>query len=92
MIGLTGIILNVVFLKSHPSQHPFISKRELAHIKGDESIEEKAIRRSVPWRAMLTSRAVIALTIDWVLGIYGSTIAFTFLPLYLNNVLHVSRR
>lgn len=68
-----------------------VRKDELAIIndgKGDLSRESPS--PALPWKAILSSRAVIVYTITRVSTIYAFTMMTTKLPLFLNEVLHVS--
>lgn len=84
-----GFVVFTIFATSLPSQHKLISQKELDVINEGRT-QTDTYRPPVPWKAMLSSRAVIVYTILRMCNLYSVTLVFTKLPTYLEEVLHVS--
>lgn len=114
--SLIAFIVFAAFTRSRPEDHPFISEKELNHIKGvsedvasENSMEmtpsegkespddvslashsdekELVVQYAVPWRKMLTNKAVLSLFFFK----FARTLLFHFInskiPFYLRHVL-----
>lgn len=94
IIAILSFCLFAPLIKSHPRQHSWVSKEELAYItNGNENDEEDTIKSrslSTPWKEMLMCPAVIS-TMFAKLCFSFTTLAFANkFPDYMANVLHVS--
>lgn len=70
--------------------HPFITAKEAAFLKRELGDPVPAEQKVVPWRALLTSPAVLALIVAQVGHNWGLFIMVTDLPKYMNDVLKFS--
>lgn len=88
--GLLGCVWFVVWIlvaSDMPEKHHFISQEEKKYIA--ESRDAKfAVRKSVPWASILTSRAVWIIAFIKFCGAWSFYTLLTELPSYLADVLH----
>ena len=73
---------------STPSDHPFISDKELKHLA--ETIKPHQKIAPVPWRAILTSLPVWAIIVGQIGHDWGFFTMVTDLPKYMSDILHYS--
>lgn len=90
IVGIASFLVFVIFVTSSPETHKLVTIKELNYIKGmrgDKTII--AVKPTIPWKAILTSKPVLALvygrfTLGWSVLVLDSK-----LPTYLSKVLHV---
>jgi sugar phosphate permease len=89
---VTTIVLIIFFImvRSKPEDHPFISEKELMHIQSETQAESsKAEKPQIPWLRIITNKSVLAVAFFQFACFWILTIFFSFIPKYLNEVLHV---
>lgn len=75
-----------------PEVHPWVSDKEKAYLHKELGTlnEESSSNKSVPWRALLSSPAVLSLIVAQIGHNWGFFIMVTDLPKYMNDVLKFS--
>jgi MFS family permease len=99
MFGGLGIVWAAAWYtwyRDRPSEHPAVSADELAWIEQDGprrrvSAHENATEPSTPWRAIATSRNLVAICAMYFTYAYGLYFYFTWLPTFLIDVLGFSQ-
>jgi ACS family glucarate transporter-like MFS transporter len=91
VLGVTGSMIALLLRKTGsemPEQHSGVSPAELALIRRGEKTEsaEPKAARPTPWRVLLASRSVWALSLSYGVSGYTSYVFFTWFYLYLVNV------
>lgn len=94
LINLVFLAIFVPTFTSKPERSRFVGKRELAKIQNGQEVVDSSdsskckSRSAVPWKAMLTSRNVIAYLVHCVFNIRGTVMDAKF-PAYLSEILHM---
>ncbi|KAJ8967622.1 hypothetical protein NQ314_002741, partial [Rhamnusium bicolor] len=84
--GLLWFIIWVLICYSDPESHPFISDKEKAFLKKElENVSSE--KKTIPWRAMLTSAPLWALVAAQIGHDWGFFTMVTDLPKYMSDVL-----
>jgi len=84
-MGIVWYIAWVMIVHSTPAQHPSISKRERKYI--EQNVEtRKSIK--IPWKHILTSKAVLAVVIGNIANDWGLYTILIGLPLFLMDIMH----
>jgi ACS family glucarate transporter-like MFS transporter len=89
LIGLVAGAIWFLVARDTPEQHPFVSKEELAHIEGGRSAalaSGAASTITLPWRASVFNRNVIAMTLSYFSFGYVAWIFFSWFFIYLAQV------
>jgi MFS family permease len=79
VIGITWVLLWFWWFRDDPHSHPAVNAAELAEIGSDPPSRQP----SVPWRALVRSRNLIALCLVCGSWLYGWYFWLTWLPSYL---------
>ena len=92
--GVVAVIVLIIFfimVRSDPADHPFISEKELKYIQEETECETagKAGKPKIPWLKIVTNKSVLAVAFFQFACFWILTIFFSFIPKYLNEVLHV---
>lgn len=77
----------VLVVKSSPDKDRFISKNELDYIQTTVSVASKN-KRIIPWKALLTSKAVYAIVISQAALNWGFNTMLTHMPTFLADTLN----
>ncbi|XP_063822970.1 putative inorganic phosphate cotransporter [Ostrinia nubilalis] len=90
---MSGIIAVVVwfFLADSPAVHKTISVAERRYI--EESLRQKSDNKkqlAVPWRSILSSRAMLAIVVAHVGSTWGQVILYSEVPAYMDQVMGVN--
>lgn len=88
-IGLIGGLIWYFVSRDRPEQHPKVSSAELLLISSGLTLNSKntaTVARLVPWRHVLTSRDVVAVTISYFCFGYVAWIFFSWFYIYLAKV------
>lgn len=92
--GLVGIVWVVAFwiwFRDHPSEKKNVNAAELKLITKDAPPEVKGHGMPRPmWRALLTSRSLLALGVYYLCGSFGWSFFASWMPRYFKEVQHVS--
>jgi ACS family glucarate transporter-like MFS transporter len=88
LIGLAAGAVWYLLARDTPRAHPWIGKRELAHIEAGLPVAAERInaREAPPWRRIAGNRNVRAVTLTYFTFGYASYIFFTWFFTYLNKV------
>ena len=88
LIGLAAGAVWYLLARDTPRGHPWIGKRELAHIEAGlpAAAEERNAREAPPWRRIAGNTNVQVLTLTYFTFGYASYIFFTWFFTYLNKV------
>lgn len=94
-IGCVACLLFALIVTSEPAQSRLISKAELAQIiagqpKDDDESDQPVQSPPVPWFAILTCPAVLAVIFEKFAISWTYLMLSSKLPLFLDNILHVS--
>lgn len=84
-IGGLGVIWHIVWIlvvRSTPLQDRYISKEELEYIQSTVSKVEK-VKRKIPWKKLLTSKPVYAITVSQYTDNWGFYTMITQMPMFL---------
>lgn len=76
----------MVVVRSSPDKDRFITKYELDYIQSTVSVPTKN-KRIIPWKALLTSRAVYAIVISQAALNWGFNTMLTHMPSFLADTL-----
>lgn len=85
-VGILWHITWAIFIKSSPAQDSCISKDELEYIQSNVSTADEATQ-NVPWKSLLTSKAVYAITAAHATDTWGFYTMITQMPSFLNDAL-----
>lgn len=88
MAAIIWCIPWVIFAQSDPKSHRWISKEEVDYITKNSRKNETKDRKSVPWLAIVTSKAVLAVIAVKVLKGWTIGVISMKLPAYLESVIH----
>jgi len=86
LIGFVVGAIWYVLARDTPGQHPRVSPAELEHIRAGLSKSVEQATTSVPWRAIFTSKEVLAITFSYFTYGYAAYIFFTWFFIYLTSV------
>jgi MFS transporter, ACS family, glucarate transporter len=88
LIGLAAGAIWYLIARDSPRQHPWIGKRELAHIESGLPVPvgPASGRTAPPWRRIVGNRNVRVVTLAYFTFGYASYIFFTWFFTYLNKV------
>jgi MFS transporter, ACS family, glucarate transporter len=87
VLGLAAGLVWYLVARDRPEEHPWVKPAEAAHIRS--GMPEQAplgSGKALPWRVILGSRDVWALTVSYFAFGYVSYIFFTWFFIYLNTV------
>ncbi|XP_014212242.2 putative inorganic phosphate cotransporter [Copidosoma floridanum] len=96
IFGIIGVIWSIIFFfvaADSPSSHSRIKPKEATYINGSLGNLDKAGKAEklpIPWKAILTSKPLIALLIVHCGYNWGLYVFFTVLPTYMDSVLGFS--
>ncbi len=85
ILGLAAGAVWFLLSRDRPEEHPWVSPAELQHIR-DGLPREPQARGVLPWRSILSSKDVLAVTLSYFCFGYVSYIFFTWFFIYLNTV------
>ncbi|XP_066974677.1 putative inorganic phosphate cotransporter [Macrobrachium rosenbergii] len=91
VFGGTGILWGIAwFLLIHdrPETHPRISPEELRHLQQCKSSVKSAEVVAIPWKALMKSKAFLAIVLMYFSNGYGFYTLLTGLPTYFSDVQH----
>ncbi|WCM18276.1 MFS transporter [Paraburkholderia bryophila] len=75
------------YIRNHPSEHPGVNRKELAHIVADQNARSatRAQTQAVPFRQLLKDRSVLFMFMSW--ACYNSVFygLMTWMPNYLHK-------
>jgi MFS transporter, ACS family, glucarate transporter len=98
-LGVLAGAVWYVAARNTPEQHPWVSAAELKHIvsgRGDRGAtaarDGEPDEAAIPWRGILTSRSILAVSASYFTYGYVSWIFFSWFYLYLNEVRGLSLR
>ncbi len=86
IFGLIGLVWAIAFarwFRDRPSEHPSVNAAELALLDGAD--RNAPTHRAVPWTALLRSRSVWMLWLQYAAISYGWYFYITWLPTYLRE-------
>ena len=87
VIGLAAGLVWYLIARDRPEEHPWVKPAEAEHIcSGMPKQAALDSREALPWRVILGSRDVWALTVSYFAFGYVSYIFFTWFFIYLNTV------
>jgi MFS transporter, ACS family, glucarate transporter len=88
MLGLVAGAVWFLIARDRPNDHPCVTHQELKHIQAGLPHEPSGIRARevVPWRRIVGSKEVLALTFSYFCFGYVAYIFFTWFFIYLNTV------
>jgi ACS family glucarate transporter-like MFS transporter len=90
LLGLVGVVWSAVFFRWYrddPHTHPGVNQAERALLP--EGTQTPAHVSSIPWKQLLTSKAVWLLSVQYFCLGYGWDFYVTWLPTYLIQARHV---
>ena len=87
-IGLAAGVVWYLLARDRPDEHPWVSPEELHHIRAGLPHQGPAeeSRGALPWRRILGSKDVLAVTVSYFCFGYVAYIFFTWFFIYLNTV------
>lgn len=85
-IGLAVGLVWFLLVRDTPRTHPLASAVEVEKIEAGMPVANKAHERPLPWRAILSSRNVWAITASYFAYCYVTYIFFTWFFIYLSRV------
>ncbi|XP_013006870.1 sodium-dependent phosphate transport protein 3 isoform X1 [Cavia porcellus] len=91
-IGCICCLLWYMMIYDDPMHHPCISAKEKEHIVSSLAQQPSSPRRSVPIKAMVRCLPLWAIFTGFFSHFWLCTIIITYLPTYINTVLHVNIR
>lgn len=88
LIGLAAGALWYLLARDTPREHPWISKRELAHIEAGlpDPLQKLENRKPLPFRTIAGNRSFVAITLSYFSYGYITYIFFTWFFTYLSRV------
>lgn len=81
-LGILWYIIWVVVVRSSPDKDRFLKKDELDYIQSSVSLAKQS-KRVIPWRALLTSKAVYAIVASQAAMNWGFNTMLTHMPTFL---------
>ncbi|XP_061767299.1 sialin [Nerophis ophidion] len=89
-VGLLWFVLWALLAFDSPNSHPWISERERLYIVGSLKNELSPSGGHVPWRAIVTSRPLLAIVVAHFSYNWTFYTLLTLLPTYMSDVLGFS--
>lgn len=88
LIGLAAGAGWYFLARDNPKDHPWITKKELGHIQGGlpASSAKQGGGQALPWRAILSNRSLIFVSLSYFAYGYIAYIFFTWFFIYLSRV------
>jgi len=88
LIGLAAGAVWYFVARDRPSEHPWVSPEEAGHIRAGLPAAQTGAHTSqaLPWRTILGSKDVLAVTLSYFCYGYVAYIFFTWFFIYLNTV------
>ena len=88
VIGLLAGIIWYLLARDRPEEHPLVKKEELEWIEAGlpEPADQLVTGRTLPWRIIVTSKDVLAISLSYFTYGYVAYIFFTWFFIYLNTV------
>jgi len=84
LLGLAAGAIWLAIARDRPEDHPWVEPAEAAHIRS--GLPEKTAAAAVPWRNILGSREVMAITGSYFAFGYAAYIYFSWFFIYLSGV------
>lgn len=89
-IGLAAGVIWYLLARDRPADHPWVTAREARHIQDGlpsaPASREGELPRALPWRSILGSKDVLAISLSYFCYGYVAYIFFTWFFIYLNKV------
>lgn len=85
-LGVLWHIIWIIIVRSSPEKDRFISNDELQYIQNTISVEKDG-ERVIPWKSLLTSKPVYAITVAQFALNWGYTTMLTQMPTFLAGFL-----
>ncbi|XP_061645522.1 sialin [Phyllopteryx taeniolatus] len=89
-VGLLWFVLWAFLAFDSPNSHPWISERERVYIVGSLKNELSPSGGHIPWRAIVTSRPLLAIVVAHFSYNWTFYTLLTLLPTYMNDILGFS--
>ncbi|XP_019743657.1 sialin isoform X1 [Hippocampus comes] len=89
-VGLLWFMLWAFLAFDSPNSHPWISEQERVYITGSLKKELSPLVQHIPWRAIVTSRPLLAIVVAHFSYNWTFYTLLTLLPTYMNDVLGFS--
>jgi MFS transporter, ACS family, glucarate transporter len=86
LIGVTAGVVWFLLARDAPENHPWVSKSELELIRAGVDVKSPHHVASTPWKAMLHSKEIVAVTLSYFCYGYVTYIFFTWFFIYLTTV------
>lgn len=86
LIGLVAGAIWFLIARDSPREHPLAGRKEIEHIEAGLPVAAKESHEPLPWRAILGSRNVWAITFSYFSYCYVTYIFFTWFFIYLSRV------
>jgi ACS family glucarate transporter-like MFS transporter len=86
LLGLATAAVWFLIARNRPQEHPWVEPAEAEHIRSGLPRETAAAAPAAPWRSILGSRDVWAITASYFAYGYAAYIYFTWFFKYLNEV------
>jgi ACS family glucarate transporter-like MFS transporter len=88
LIGLAAGVGWFLLARDTPREHPWASKREIAHIEAGlpASAGELSKHQALPWTTILTNKNMLAISLSYFTFGYVAYIFFTWFFIYLSSV------
>ncbi len=86
LIGIVAGIIWFVIARDSPERHPWVSKSELEYIRAGVEVKHSHHVTSTPWRAIVRSKEILAITFSYFCYGYVAWIFFTWFFIYLTTV------
>lgn len=92
VLGIVWYCCWLVLIYDEPSDHPFITKRELSYLQESvKGVTDHRQRSSIPpWKKIFTSSAVLGLIVAQIGHDWGLFTIISDMPKYMKSVLHFS--
>ncbi|CAJ0961287.1 unnamed protein product, partial [Mesorhabditis belari] len=88
LMGLISLLFFVIYFKyykNNPAMHRKVSVRELSHIQAGKEIRKE--REAVPYKAIMTTPAIIGFLSSSIGGNLGFQLFFQYGPIYMNQAM-----
>ncbi len=88
VLGLIAGIVWFVIVRDTPAEHAGVNREERAYIEAGlpRAADAASHAATLPWRAILRDRNVVAMTLSYFTYGYAAYVFFTWFFIYLNNV------
>ena len=87
--ALIGVAVGVIWFliaRDTPERHPWMSESELELIRAGVDVKSSQPRLAIPWRAIVRSKEIVAVTLSYFCYGYTTYIFFTWFFIYLTTV------